>query len=63
MEKEHSGCGCIIGLLVAAWILMVMFDENSHFGAKYGTLGEITYWTVIIIACIVIVGSWWLSRK
>lgn len=63
MEKEHSGCGCIIGLLIVAWILMVMFDENSHFGAKYGTLGEITYWTVMAIACIIIIGLLWLDRK
>lgn len=64
MSNNNSGgtCGCLILLFVGYWIFTIMFTD-SDMGAKYGTLGEITYWGIIIIILIAIIGLWWISRK
>ncbi len=61
-NKSGGTCGCIVLLFIGYWIFKIMFTD-SDMGAKYGTLGEITYWGITIIALIFVIGIWWISRE
>ena len=67
MGRSNGGnCGCIIALVIIAvigdWLNKVM-DSDSHFGAKYGSAGEMTYWEVVAILAIVIIVLFFLIYK
>lgn len=48
MSNKKSGgtCGCFVLIMIGMWIFQIMFSDSDG-GAKYGIMGEITFWGVM----------------
>lgn len=63
-QENEKGCGCLTTVVFALWIwFTIVLSPDSFSGARYGAVGEFSYYFAIVAGLILVAVLWYITRK